>query len=210
MCFIPAPSPCYPRAAAGTGSALLLRPSFLSRESLFGVPLCPQLTGMLQAGSGSQAGSVWAAGAQGLSAAEGWKEASPINAITQTCLSRVSCLIAPQEKGNSSGHCFCLSQRYPSASGVLSASTGAPLCPNIGLQVPLRSVIPAGGRGCVPGRDFSWQSPQSSQAAGTASLPGAPGCFCPLLHGKDLLHLGIFPRRCQGFGCFSTGQELGR
>lgn len=46
-----------------------------------------------------------------LSAAEGLKEASLINAITQTCLSHVSYLIPAQEKRHSSGHCFCLSER---------------------------------------------------------------------------------------------------
>lgn len=44
LCFIPEPSP------AGTGSALLLSPSFLSRESFFGVPFSPQPSGMLQGG----------------------------------------------------------------------------------------------------------------------------------------------------------------
>lgn len=56
-----------------------------------------------------------------LSAAEGLKEASLINAITQTCLSHVSCLIPSQENRHSSGHCFCLSERdsrVPQASSL--------------------------------------------------------------------------------------------
>lgn len=56
-----------------------------------------------------------------LSAAEGLKEASLINAIIQTCLSYVSYLILAQEKRHSSGHCFCLSERdiqVPQASSL--------------------------------------------------------------------------------------------
>lgn len=56
-----------------------------------------------------------------LNAAEGLKEASLINAITQTCLSHVSYLIPSQEKRHSSGHCFCLSERdiqVPQASSL--------------------------------------------------------------------------------------------
>lgn len=89
--------------------------SLLSEQGTIpGFPLCPQVAGMVQ-------GCLAAAGAQSSSAAEGLKEASLINAITQTCLSHVSYLIPPQEKRHSSGHCFWLSQRdipVPQASSL--------------------------------------------------------------------------------------------
>jgi len=63
-----------------------------------------------------------------LSAAEGLKEASLINAITQMCLSHVSYLIPAQEKRHSSGHCFCLSERDTQVPQASSESRVALLC----------------------------------------------------------------------------------
>lgn len=88
------------------------------------VPLFPRSLGWCRVCLGAARLVVWgmtAAGAQSLGAAERLKEASLINAITQTCLSHVSYLIPPQEKRHSSGHCFCLSQRdipVPQASSL--------------------------------------------------------------------------------------------
>lgn len=155
------------------------------------------------------AGFVWmwglrAAGAQSLSAAEGLKEASLINAITQTCSSHVSYLIPSQEKRHSSGHCFCLSQRdipVPQASSLhplwlFCALGGNQYWPSDSSEEQL-SLQDRGNS--VPGRDFiagrALAAMQTSQAAGTAgcgSLPGCPVAF--LLCGKDPFAIGDLPK----------------
>lgn len=125
--------------------------------------------------------------AKNLSAAEGLKEASLINAITQTCLSHVSYLIPSQEKRHSSGHCLCLSGRdIQVPQGILLESRVALLCPGWQLRLGcscssrIQSIF-------LPGSDFiagralgAIQTSQAAFAAGRGSLPACPWhCVCP-------------------------------
>lgn len=143
----------------------------------------------------SQAGPSWHVAisqltitiAKNLSGAEGLKEASLINAITQTCLSHVSYLIPSQEERHSSGHCLCLSERdIQVPQGILLESRVALLCPGwqliLGFSYSSRiqSIF-------LPGSDFiagralaAIQTSQAAFAAGCGSLPACPWhCVCP-------------------------------